>query len=212
LFSVYIHPTIGFTFPENHTFHGTEIDNRVDLNQAWGTFRLLEAELRLIEAALKDKRNKQASFICVCVKFYSLFVFRKFVLLSETCVPLYPPEVIYSQLLSEKKSRVQACDPNENTQSERSVLESSLLESAITRYNDEMTGKYINKSNWHKNHQWFALNRAHANLLVQETYVKKRFREYCDAYKGSNILCVPDEHYIATTLNVYNLGHEVKKI
>lgn len=126
LFSVYIHPPVGFKFPENHTFHGTEIENRVDLNHAWGTFRLVEAELRLMEAALKEKRNKYCSKFALFRSDFQ-FVLRKFVLLSETCVPLYPPEVIYSQLLSEKKSRVQACDSDDDVQIARSVLESSLL-------------------------------------------------------------------------------------
>lgn len=50
-----------------------------------------EAERRLLFAALADLRNQ------------------RFVLLSETCTPLYPPHVLYSQLLGETKSRVNAC-------------------------------------------------------------------------------------------------------
>lgn len=52
-----------------------------------------EAERRLLFAALADRRNQ------------------RFVLLSETCAPLYPPHVLYTQLLSETKSRVNACAP-----------------------------------------------------------------------------------------------------
>jgi len=50
-----------------------------------------------------------------------MFVFRKFVLLSESCIPLYPPEVIYSQLLSEKKSRMRSCRDQSNVALKRFV-------------------------------------------------------------------------------------------
>ena len=33
----------------------------------------------------------------------------KMVLLSESCIPLYPPAVVYQQLISEPRSRVNAC-------------------------------------------------------------------------------------------------------
>lgn len=45
----------------------------------------------LLAAALKDPLNQ------------------RFVLLSESCVPLYSPQVVYMQLLSEQGSRVDAC-------------------------------------------------------------------------------------------------------
>ena len=31
-------------------------------------------------------------------------------MLSESCAPLYPPEVVYMQLMSEDKARINACD------------------------------------------------------------------------------------------------------
>ena len=33
----------------------------------------------------------------------------RFVLLSETCIPLYPATLVWAQLLSESKSRAHAC-------------------------------------------------------------------------------------------------------
>jgi hypothetical protein len=38
-----------------------------------------------------------------------LFLGTVFSVCSETCTPLYPPHVFYLQLLSESKSRVNAC-------------------------------------------------------------------------------------------------------
>lgn len=48
----------------------------------------------LLRAALKDERNA------------------KMVMLSEACIPLYPPTVVYQQLISEPLSRINAC-PNQ---------------------------------------------------------------------------------------------------
>jgi len=62
--------------------------------------------------------------------------------------------------------------------------------------------------NWRKNSQWFALNRAHAEVLVKETYVKKRFKRFCNGLQGERF-CAADEHYIPSTLNAYGLGNQV---
>lgn len=63
----------------------------VCLQARWGSFNLVEASRTLLAAALKDPLNQ------------------RFVLLSESCVPLYSPQVVYMQLLSEAGSRVDAC-------------------------------------------------------------------------------------------------------
>jgi hypothetical protein len=59
----------------------------------------MEAELALLRSALTDGQNV------------------RFVLLSETCVPLYPAALVWAQLLGERRSRVNACanplDPND---------------------------------------------------------------------------------------------------
>ena len=34
---------------------------------------------------------------------------QRFVLLSESCVPLYPAATVWAQLLSEQRSRIDAC-------------------------------------------------------------------------------------------------------
>lgn len=38
---------------------------------------------------------------------------QKFVLISESGIPLYPPQVLYLQLLLETKSRIMACKSDE---------------------------------------------------------------------------------------------------
>lgn len=51
----------------------------------------MQAEINLMEEALKQPFNE------------------RFVLLSETCIPLYPATFVWAQLLSEAKSRIHAC-------------------------------------------------------------------------------------------------------
>ena len=57
----------------------------------WGQHSLVTAERLLLQAALEDPANAW------------------FVLLSETTVPLYPPTVLWRQLMAETKSRINAC-------------------------------------------------------------------------------------------------------
>ena len=59
---------------------GLEVKNPVNLTNAFALHTLVMAEMKLLEAALKDERNQ------------------KFILLSESCIPIHPPEVIYAQV------------------------------------------------------------------------------------------------------------------
>ena len=58
---------------------------------------LVEAQEAMIRAALANPQNQ------------------RFVLLSESCLPLYPPEVLYVQLLSEDKARINSCSSENNS-------------------------------------------------------------------------------------------------
>ena len=58
----------------------------------WGTFSLVAATRAMLRAGLRDPLNA------------------KFVLLSESGIPLYPPQTLYQQLMSETKSRINACN------------------------------------------------------------------------------------------------------
>lgn len=57
----------------------------------WGTHTLIEAARNLFQAALEAPSN------------------HRFVMLSESGIPLYPPTLIWQQLMSESKSRINAC-------------------------------------------------------------------------------------------------------
>ena len=61
------------------------------IQASWGGFELVDIAKELFRAALTDAANQ------------------KMVLLSESCLPLYPATLTYAQLISEPKSRINAC-------------------------------------------------------------------------------------------------------
>lgn len=60
----------------------------------------MQAEINLMREGLKEPLNE------------------RFVLLSETCIPLYPATLVWAQLLSEPKSRIHACTNASNPDDE----------------------------------------------------------------------------------------------
>ena len=64
---------------------------RSSITAEWGQPTLIMAERLLLQTALKDEENQ------------------RFVLLSESCIPLYSPQLIYQQLMGELRSRINAC-------------------------------------------------------------------------------------------------------
>jgi len=77
-------------FPENSIFYGRDINARVHVD--WGTFSLVAALKELITSALEDRLNQ------------------KFMLISESGIPLYPGETMWVELMVEEKSRINACE------------------------------------------------------------------------------------------------------
>lgn len=115
---------------------------------------------------------------------------QRFILLSEACFPLYPPEVMYLQLLSEDKVRINICGKK------------------VDRQHYRRAGKlpwYISDDKWSKSSQWFSLTRQTAKLLLADSYVGRLFRRYC--HTAFQQECVSDEHQIPTTLAMYGLEH-----
>jgi hypothetical protein len=79
-------------FPEDSIFFGREIPTHIFTR--WADHSMMEAVRLTVRAALADPLNQ------------------RFVLVSETCLPLYPPTVIYQQLMHEDRSRIDACAGN----------------------------------------------------------------------------------------------------
>ena len=62
------------------------------------------AERVLLAAALQSRANQ------------------RFVLLSERCLPLYPPGALYAQLMAEQLSRIHACANSSPADQQRRVM------------------------------------------------------------------------------------------
>ncbi|RRT36879.1 hypothetical protein BHE74_00027076 [Ensete ventricosum] len=131
---------------------------------SWGSITLLDAEKRLLANALLDFSNE------------------RFVLLSESCIPVYSFPTVYEYLVNSAHSFVDSYDKD--------------TPQARGRYNWRMSPK-IMLYQWRKGSEWFELNRGLAIDIVAEHKYYPLFSKYC---KPS---CYPDEHYIPTYLNMF---------
>lgn len=120
---------------------------------------MIEAERRLLANALLDFSNE------------------RFVLLSESCIPLFNFSTIYTYLMNTSQNFVESYD----------------LPSPVGRgrYNQQMY-PIIKLNQWRKGSQWFAMDRNLALEVISDTTYFPMFQKYC---KGS---CYADEHYLPT--------------
>lgn len=89
LYSVYIHPHHGFTYPEGSLFHGKEVRNKE--NVKWGGMSQVRGIRLLVQEALKDPDNEW------------------FCMMSESCIPLLPFPKFRNALMNHDKSIINAC-------------------------------------------------------------------------------------------------------
>lgn len=189
-FSIYVHSEPGFEFDESTTrsrfFYGRQLKNSIQV--IWGESSMIEAERLLLDAALEDPANQ------------------RFVLLSDSCVPLYNFSYIYSYLMASPRSFVD-----------------SFLDVKEGRYHPKMS-PVIPKDKWRKGSQWIALIRSHAEVIVDDVVILPVFKKLCkrrpplDASKGKlNIKlqkqhnCIPDEHYVQTLLSMSEREGELER-
>lgn len=106
---------------------------------------LVKALRLLLEAALADPRNT------------------KFVLVSEACVPLWHPVLIWTQL---------------NAEGDYSRVENK-TSLAAGYFDPKMTTELFTQEHWKKSAQWVALSRLHADLVARDEHVWPRVEEFC---------------------------------
>ncbi|GMH10447.1 hypothetical protein Nepgr_012288 [Nepenthes gracilis] len=161
-YSIYVHPHPSYnqSFPKNSVFHGRRIPSK---EVKWGEFSMLEAERRLLASALLDFSNQ------------------RFVLLSESCIPLYNFSTVYSYLINSDRTYVEAYD----------------LPGPVGRgrYSPRMK-RHIALSQWRKGSQWFQMDRRLAIEVVSDGKYINLFRRFC---KNS---CYGDEHYLPTLVSI----------
>lgn len=124
---------------------------------------MIDAERRLLANALLDVSNK------------------KFVLLSESCIPLFNFKTIYNYLLNTNLSFIGSFDDPRRA--------------GRGRYNRQMW-PMISLHQWRKGAQWFQAHRDLAVEVISDQKYYEVFKEYCHPS------CYTDEHYIPTFVNI----------
>ncbi|PKI31538.1 hypothetical protein CRG98_048073 [Punica granatum] len=162
MYSIYVHssPSWNESEPEESVFYGRRIPSQ---EVQWGKVSMIEAERRLLANALLDISNE------------------RFVLLSESCIPLFNFSTIYSYLMNSNKTFVDLYD----------------LPGPVGRgrYNHQLYPE-ISLRDWRKGSQWFEMDRELAMGVVSDTKYFPMFQEFC---KHS---CYADEHYLPTFVNM----------
>ncbi|CAL5396592.1 unnamed protein product [Camellia sinensis] len=203
-YSIYVHsdPSFNQSEPENSVFHGRRIPSKGNLYRLvekvvtdgatvtyrarrtrhaqkrhraqqtwqpnckkvqWGSVSMVEAERRLLANALLDFSNQ------------------RFVLLSESCIPLFNFSTIYSYLVYSSKNFVESFDlPGL---------------AGRGRYRHQMSPT-ITIQQWKKGAQWFEMDRDIAIEVVSDTKYFPLFQKHC---KRS---CCADEHYLPTFVSI----------
>ncbi|CAL5401772.1 hypothetical protein HYC85_016994 [Camellia sinensis] len=162
-FSIYVHALPGYELnvSTSSPFYRRQIPSK---SVEWGSASLANAERRLLANALLDFSNE------------------RFILLSESCIPVYNFPTVYKYLIESTHSFVESYDDPSRY--------------GRGRYSRRMRPD-IRLVDWRKGSQWFEVNRTLAIMIVSDTKYYTIFRKYCRPS------CYPDEHYIPTFLNMF---------
>ncbi|GFQ00162.1 hypothetical protein PHJA_002160200 [Phtheirospermum japonicum] len=161
-YSIYIHslPSYRANFHPGSVFYKRQIPSQAT---RWGRVSICDAERRLLANALLDISNQ------------------RFVLLSESCIPLHNFTFIHNYITNSKYSFVNPFDdPGPHGRG---------------RYNTSMS-PVINATQWRKGSQWFEVDRSLALRIVGDTKFYPRFAKSCRPP------CYADEHYFPTMLSI----------
>ncbi|XP_062110095.1 glycosyltransferase BC10-like [Humulus lupulus] len=161
LYSIYLHtsPDYALEPPESSVFYKRRIPSQ---GVEWGKKTMVDAERRLLANALLDFSNE------------------RFILLSETCIPIFNFTTIYTHLINSNQSFLSLFDDPRRR--------------GRGRYNHKM-GPTISLSDWRKGSQWFEAQRRLAVEIVSDSRYYSVFVEHC------NPPCYMDEHYLPTLVN-----------
>ncbi|KAL7196509.1 hypothetical protein ACSBR1_036506 [Camellia fascicularis] len=157
-FSIYLHTSPEFTeeAPESSVFYKRRIPSKP---VQWGRETMIDAERRLLANALLDFSNE------------------RFILLSETCIPLFNFTTTYTYLLNSNHSFLSSFDDPRPM--------------GRGRYNKRMWPA-ISLSDWRKGSQWFEVHRKLAIQVISDVTYYPIFKDHCKPP------CYMDEHYLPT--------------
>ncbi|KAL0462013.1 UNVERIFIED_CONTAM: Glycosyltransferase BC10 [Sesamum latifolium] len=163
MYSIYVHPHPSYneSLPTTSAFYGRRIPSQVPVY--WGTMSMIDAERRLLANALLDKHNQ------------------RFVLLSDSCIPLFNFTTVYNYLMGTNHSFLGSFDDPRKI--------------GRGRYNRRMWPT-ITVEQWRKGSQWFEIHRDLAVQIVSDRTYYQVFHEFCHPP------CYNDEHYLPTLVNI----------
>jgi hypothetical protein len=144
----------------------------------WGHHSLVEATRNLLAKAFEDPANE------------------RFVLLSETHIPLWDPLSLYRVLTNEGRSSINAF-PHDNMDTQR--------------WTKRMEPE-VPETQWRKSQQWWTLTRGHVEAVLDDSEIYRAFREHCrwELMIGTDTFyhrkCFSDEHYFPTCVLVVHVA------
>jgi hypothetical protein len=137
----------------------------------WGEINVFDAERRLLANALLDPQNE------------------RFVLLSESCIPITNFSWAYDYIIKSQHSFVNCFDDAGRGGRGRYLR---------IRHRQKL-GPEVTLKQWRKGSQWFEMSRELALLVVSDTKYYPKFRDILCGERGH---CYIDEHYLPTMLNI----------
>ncbi|KAL8141843.1 hypothetical protein V2J09_014875 [Rumex salicifolius] len=160
MYSIYVHPSPSYndSFAPDSVFFGRRIPSK---EVKWGELSMVEAERRLLASALVDDASN-----------------RHFLLLSDSCIPLFNFSTVYSYLTRSSATFIDSHNPSGPT--------------AWARYRPRML-PVISLAQWRKGSQWFHIDRPLAAFVVSDSTYFPLF---------SFPKCFADEHYLATLVGI----------
>ncbi|PWA59300.1 Glycosyl transferase, family 14 [Artemisia annua] len=161
LYSIYLHTSPDFDYepPNTSVFYKRRIPSK---HVQWGKPSMIDAERRLLANALLDLHNQ------------------RFILVSETCIPLFNFTTIYNYLMKANQSFLNSFDDPRKI--------------GRGRYNKRMSPT-ITLQDWRKGSQWFEVNRQLGIEIISDKMYYNIFRNHCLPP------CYMDEHYLPTLVN-----------
>lgn len=163
MFSIYIHPPPDFGgYDPSSVFHRRELPTSERLVTKWGHHSTTEVTRRMIKAALQDPLNQ------------------RFVQLSESCIPMYPPAMVHQQLTLDPVSRIGACIKEGF---DRNVKRLSLLCTALPSMCPSRCSFCV--ACWHQHRKLCSYRKStkagHPNIMPPSSHILHKASSACHA-------------------------------
>jgi len=169
-YNIYIHPK----YPDKVSNYFKKYIIKELIETKWGDLSLVNATINLYREAYKDEDNKI------------------FILVSDSCIPIYDFDYIYNKFINEY-------DMNNviniiNTRDNQITLHYNNRFIPLHKKNPKMFPSF---NKFKKQSQWCAFNRPTVNFIINNNYT--------ELFNTSH---VPDEHYFINIFEYFNIPYK----